>query len=208
MNKQKRRIPEAMKDQNRWAMNRRSFLKKTGWAVALVSLPYGGYRLGSYMAGDESVEPRPFTLTTEQMKRLENVQDILFPSEPDAPGARDVNAAAYLQAVLWDEHMDPEERTFLVNGLEWLEEEAHERWEKSFNVMLNMERTALLEHIESHDWGSAWLSSLLLFIFEALLSDPIYGGNSDEKGWKWLGYIPGQPRPQKKYDAFLQGMGN
>ena len=46
-----------------------------------------------------------------------------------------------------------------------------------------------------HSWGRSWISVMLLHIFEALLSDPIYSGNSDEKGWKWLNYSPGNPRP-------------
>ncbi|RMH62158.1 MAG: gluconate 2-dehydrogenase subunit 3 family protein, partial [Calditrichaeota bacterium] len=144
-----------------------------------------------------------FKLTASQRQRLENVQDILFPSEPDAPGARDINAAEYLQAVLLDPRMDPEEMDFIINGLNWLEEEALERWEKSYNNMLPLEKEMLIEHVSGLDWGSSWLSTLLLFIFEALLSDPLYGGNPDGIGWKWLGYTPGQPRPKKKYDAYL-----
>jgi gluconate 2-dehydrogenase gamma chain len=39
------------------------------------------------------------------------------------------------------------------------------------------------------------LSSLLKYIFEALLTDPIYGGNPNSMGWEWLDHTPGQPRP-------------
>jgi gluconate 2-dehydrogenase gamma chain len=44
-------------------------------------------------------------------------------------------------------------------------------------------------------WGRAWLSLLLYYIFEALLSDPVYGGNPGEIGWRWLEHQPGFPRP-------------
>ena len=41
-------------------------------------------------------------------------------------------------------------------------------------------------------WGRAWLSLLLYYIFEALLSDPVYGGNPDGIGWQWLEHQPGK----------------
>ena len=30
---------------------------------------------------------------------------------------------------------------------------------------------------------------------EALLADPVYGGNFDQTGWRWLSHQPGFPRP-------------
>ena len=35
----------------------------------------------------------------------------------------------------------------------------------------------------------------MYYLLEALLADPVYGGNTDEVGWKWLGYTAGFPRP-------------
>ena len=37
-----------------------------------------------------------------------------------------------------------------------------------------------------------------LYIFEALLSDPVYGGNPEGIGWRWLGHRPGFPRPNQR----------
>ncbi len=201
MSDKKRSVPPGMRDMKKWSLNRRSFLKKAAAAGALAVLPYAGYKLGSAvkeMEGTTANGDESYRLTEEQFRRLQQVQDILFPSEKEAPGARDVNAAEYLQAVLLDRHVDPDERRYLINGLDWLEEEALERWEKSFVNMLPLEREALLEHLTTHNWGESWLASLLLFIFEALLSDPIYGGNTGEAGWKWLEHVPGQPRPRHK----------
>ena len=42
---------------------------------------------------------------------------------------------------------------------------------------------------------SRWLSTLITYTLEALLSDPLYGGNTNGIGWKWLGHDPGNPRP-------------
>ena len=44
---------------------------------------------------------------------------------------------------------------------------------------------------------------MLLYIFEALLSDPVYGANVNEAGWNWLGYAAGLPRPDTIYSDQL-----
>jgi len=36
---------------------------------------------------------------------------------------------------------------------------------------------------------------MMSYLIEALLSDPVYGGNKDQKGWLWLEHIPGFPTP-------------
>lgn len=136
-------------------------------------------------------------LSEKEWQILIAVQDILFPSEDNAPGARELNAASFVQWVIGDKELDPEETAFLKNGLTWVDEEAVERWEKPFLELKEEEREKLLRHIETHSWGESWLSVMLMYIFEALLSDPLYGANPGGIGWNWLGYNPGQPRPQE-----------
>jgi len=53
----------------------------------------------------------------------------------------------------------------------------------------------LLREIARSDAGENWLSTLLTYIFEALLTAPAYGGNPGGVGWKWLEYVPGFPLP-------------
>ena len=40
-----------------------------------------------------------------------------------------------------------------------------------------------------------WLSLLLTYLLEALLADPVYGGNPGGIGWQWLAHQPGFPTP-------------
>lgn len=146
----------------------------------------------------------PQILSEKEWLILLAVQDILFPSEPGAPGAKDLNAAGYVQWVISDQELDPEETEFLKNGLTWIDEEAVDRWDKPFLELESDEREKLLRHAETHSWGESWLSVMLMYIFEALLSDPLYGANPDGVGWKWLDYNPGLPRPviNKMYGNF------
>ena len=137
----------------------------------------------------------PDVLNELEWKTLVAIQDVLFPSEPNAPGAREINAAAFFQWVISDPLLDPEETEFRKNGITWIEETAVENRSKSFVDLDAEAQEKVLRYAEDYSWGESWLATTLLHIFEALLSDPIYGGNTDERGWKWLNYTGGIPRP-------------
>lgn len=131
------------------------------------------------------------------------LQQQLLPSEPNSPGASDINALGYLRFVLSDPWLRPSLRTFLVQGVDWLEEVCQQQTERSFTELDETGRDAMLQQVASTQAGERWLASHLLFLTEALLTDPAYGGNRDETGWQWLGHTPGFPRPdaQTRYPA-------
>ena len=43
--------------------------------------------------------------------------------------------------------------------------------------------------------GELWISTLIVYLLEALLCAPAYGGNPEAIGWHWLGHQPGFPLP-------------
>ncbi len=184
-------------------IDRRTFL----WQMALLStstiLPLSSCVKPGKPLILKGRDPKIFS--EDEWKVLVAAQDVLFPSEEDSPGAREINAASFVQWVVSDAELDPEERKFLKDGLKWLNEDAVERWQMNFIEMEAGDQDKLLRHVETHSWGESWISVMLLHIFEALLSDPVYGGNKDEVGWDWLGYTAGQPRPgeEKMYGNFL-----
>ena len=123
------------------------------------------------------------------------VQDHLFPSEADSPGASDIHAASYLKNMLEDGEHDQDERDFILNGPSWLNDLAIKDYKKKFTQLDMTQREQLLQRIARSEAGENWLSLLLVYIFEALLSSPIYGGNPDGIGWRWLDHNPGFPQP-------------
>lgn len=129
------------------------------------------------------------------------VQQQLFPSEAGAPGAADINALAYLQTMLDKPDTDPDERNLILQGASWLEDLALQQENAGFVRLDSAGRERLLERIAASRAGEHWLSTLLLYLFEALLSDPVYGGNPEGIGWRWLEITPGFPRPppDKRY---------
>lgn len=123
------------------------------------------------------------------------VQEQLFPSEADSPGAADINAASYLKNLLDEPAFDTSEREFILNGPTWLNELSNSEYAKPFIQLTSTQQEQLLQRIAQSNAGESWLALLLLYIFEALLSSPVYGGNPDGIGWHWLKHNPGFPQP-------------
>lgn len=126
---------------------------------------------------------------------MDAVLDHLFPSEPDAPGAGEINALEFLRFVVGDDSLDPADRDFLLQGTRWLEDLSLKQHGSGFATLDESRREQLLRGIERSEAGENWLSTVMTYLMEALLTDPVYGGNPDGMGWRWLGHIPGFPRP-------------
>ena len=134
------------------------------------------------------------------------VQEHLFPGEAGSPGANDINAASYLKNMLEDAEHDQDERSFILNGPNWLNDLSNKEYKKPFIPLNTTQREQLLQRIAQTNAGENWLSLLLMYIFEALLSSPVYGGNPDGIGWRWLEHNPGFPQPTSNntYKKLLQ----
>lgn len=128
---------------------------------------------------------------------INSVQMHLFPHEKDAPGARDFNALGYLKFVVTDTTLGETDRKFILLGASWLEDMARQLEQASFTELDEAKKESVLRAIAASDAGNNWLSTILLYIMEALLTDPVYGGNTNSVGWNWLQHIPGFPRPPK-----------
>ena len=168
-------------------IDRRTFLARLSVLTTVALLPA--------CKGDQKGARNAQVFSENEWQRLQIAQEHLFPHTEDGPGAVDVKAAAYLQNVLLDPNGDAEEQDYLKKGLTWLEEEAQEVLGRSFVSLNADEREQVLRSMAGHGWGERWISLILLYIFEALLADPLYGGNPDGMGWAWLEHNPGYPRP-------------
>ncbi len=169
-------------------LSRRTFLSRTaGFLAALFFSPVIVRAAKEY--------------TSNQLKdpwlTIYVVQNHLFPSEADSPGAKEINAITYLQNVISSFTIDQDEKEFILNGVKWLNDLSLEKQEAIFTQLSFSQRTEMLHQITGSKAGRKWVSKLLSYIFEALLSDPVYGGNLDGIGWKWLHHHPGFPRPPK-----------
>jgi gluconate 2-dehydrogenase gamma chain len=134
-------------------------------------------------------------LDQDPWKTIAAVQQQLFPSTEDSPGASDFRAIVYLRNTIENPAADGEDKTFIVNGVGWLNDLSRQRYQRSFTALDASEQETVLRQIEQSKAGRNWLSLLLTYLLEALLADPVYGGNPGGIGWQWLEHQPGFPTP-------------
>lgn len=101
--------------------------------------------------------------------------------------------------ILHHSRVTPEEKTFLKNGVKWLNEAAVEIYQTMYAELRPSQRQAILHTIAKTQWGENWIYNMHTYILEAMLGDPIYGGNNNQAGWKWLNFQGGLPRPTKAF---------
>lgn len=142
---------------------------------------------------------RPITVRGETFQTIALVQRDLFPGGTSAPAAARLNALDYLGGVLDDPYMEDEAKAFIKNGSAWLNEAAQAQHGKAYYLLAEAQRQALLGDVADTTWGDNWLWTILAYLLEALLGDPVYGANTHGAGWAWLHLEPGFPRPQRPY---------
>ena len=149
-------------------------------------------------AAKTQATPAKSFFNPQQKKIIETVQQHLLPDDGDGPDAKAINAYGYLEFALTDAKNiadgDPE---YIVKGIGWLEDLSKQSQGDSFLKLPQDKQSQLLERIATSSAGENWLSLLIYYLTEALLLDPIYGGNTEQKGWQWLEHQAGFPRPVK-----------
>lgn len=182
---------------------RRSFVFDSLKAAGAVCLSPAWLTLAG--CSDEHRDDQAQLSQVEPWYTLAATQQRLFPEDGDGPDAKAINATAYLKFVLYAPDSDPGDRKFVLDGVDWLNRLAITRYTAVFANCELKQQDALLHEISNSRAGERWLSFLLTYLIEALLSDPVYGGNPDGVGWTWLQYTPGFPRPpaNKRYFDLL-----
>jgi gluconate 2-dehydrogenase gamma chain len=112
----------------------------------------------------------------------------------------EANATAWLQWVLSDPSLPPQTRNFFRQGVVQLMALTASEGSEPFHRLGPETRELLLRRYEKQG-GGRWLREVIHYILEALLSDPVYGGNPGGIGWRWLEHQPGfrRPGPQQRY---------
>ena len=174
----------------KWLLNRKHFLAAV--IAGTASLSFRPLRMGGRpeMPGGQG-------FGDEERELVGAVQEILFPSDGNGPGAADIQATEYLEWVLSDREKDPDEVSYILDGIGWVNEYTNKSIRNDFNDIGRSEQEYIITRISYEPWGESWLSVILTYIFEALLCDPQYPGNPENVGWQWLNHNPGMPRPDK-----------
>ena len=172
-------------------LKRRDFIKLSG----IVS----SFALVFFYACKKSLSlPAEHILSGSQKELLVLIHNHLFPKGANSPGASDINSAEYVSRILKDPQVKSSEKRLILFGINWTRDTAKELFSKDFAALNKDQKEEVLLDLGTFKNGERWLSRQITFILEALLADPIYGGNTNQSGWSWLKHTPGYPRPDIK----------
>ena len=133
-------------------------------------------------------------IPTDVWEVIESVQNILFPKTEQMPSAKDINALFYLVSNSSSEYFDANDLDLLVKGASVFDQKF-----PYFSHQDTESKNKTLEIASKNEYLETWLSRLIYYTIEAMFSDPIYGGNTNELGWTSTLHTTGNPRPVKKY---------
>lgn len=172
-------------------------------ALGVATSSFWPSRLAAMSSSQLDGLPEDGGLDRQQWQTIVAVQEHLFPAEDTAPGATDVHAAHYLHFVLSDAMFEAADKQFIIANVTTLQALVQNRFGKPFDRLTTEQKETSLREFETDSTGRKWITEILGYIFEALLTDPVYGGNTNMVGWEWLGHRPGFPRPPANKRYFL-----
>ena len=189
-------------------ISRREFMARMGLLGSL-ALTYPATALAELRvskADHTSADSSPEWAGEPAWQTIARVQETLFPAAEDVPGASDFGADVYLHRAIENPNADAEDKDFIMRGVGWLNDLTQQSFKKTFLQLTRTQQQEIIEAIVKSRAGRNWVSMLLSYILEALLADPVYGGNKNGIGWKWLQHQPGYPAPaaDKTWDQLLQ----
>ncbi len=187
------------KEDNATKLSRRSFLKSAAGASAIgissgMALPAFSLTLEDKNTLNELIKTDPWLTLDATLAHLlpESISSI-----KSGPSAKDINALAYLHQVMTVQPTSEDEKEFILKGVGWLNGFAQSQRGKAFVDLSFDEKEFMLRGISNSRAGENWLTTLLAYLFEAMLAPPAYGGNPNGIGWQWLDHQAGFPLPNK-----------
>lgn len=186
---EKYQTPEWLKAKLASKINRRQMLKSAAGASAIGALSQVAWANGSSVS----------TINTSQepWRTLDKVLEHLLPESNSGPGAKSVQALQYLHNVVTQQPIDEQEKEFIRKGVSWLNGYSQSEHKQDF-IGLNSEiKESTLRAISRSQAGHNWINTLINYLYEAMLSPPVYGGNPNGIGWQWLEHQAGFPLPNK-----------
>jgi len=202
-------------------LSRRKFLRNTGYTVgglAVGGMLGGLLPLGSAKKKDtaQNFNQALMFFTPEQFKICEAIVERIFPKDDNAPGAKDLGVAFYIDHQLagdWGfnarDYMQPpfykgekvqgyqgrlRRRELFYIGLQEIQNHSQAVYKKDFTELKDDEQDQILKDFESDKANLTTISASGFFqllrtaTLEGVYSDPLYGGNKNMEGWKMRNY--------------------
>jgi len=154
---------------------------------------------GSLLSLSPYLQAKVTTDFEREFKEVEStisaVQKHMFPEKSKLPSATSMKVTQFLFETITHKSFDRDIKAFVLEGAQ----ELIEREKGRFVFMTTVEKEQALRAYEETNYGSSWLERIMTLTMEGLFSDPIYGSNVKESGWKAVAAYGGFPRPKTKY---------
>ena len=126
---------------------------------------------------------------------LDEVLNIIFPKTSTMPSAKEFEVLNYLVKNISHKSFDNDDKVLIIDGTK--------DFQSSFPEFLNLDKEEkkelIFSIIKKNQYAKSWISKLSYYGIEAMFSDPLYGGNSNQRGWLSVNHNIGYPRPIKLY---------
>ena len=134
-------------------------------------------------------------ITSNNLIVLDEVLNIIFPKTKNMPSAKEFKATEYLVKNISHKTFDDEDKTLITTGTK----DFINSFPKFLSLTQKEKKKLIFEIIQNSQYAKSWISKLAYYGIEAMFSDPIYGGNFNQKGWKSVEHFAGIPEPKKTY---------
>jgi hypothetical protein len=141
------------------------------------------------------------TFSEAEWETLDAALRRILPSDHGGPGAAEVNAVGYLDAVLQEPEIEEDVKARVRAGVRRLMDFADARGGERYAALPPEVQDEGVRQFEQPWAQQMWLRNVISFALEALLGDPIHGGNVGEAGWTWAGVEPPPFRPEGPWKA-------
>jgi len=163
---------------------RRSLLQLAGWlGVPLAVSDWEVLAAELHHESGNTAELGPSLLESGELADLEALTAQIIPTDA-TPGAREAGVAHFIDRALAS-FMAPLATQFLA-GLRSLRNEVRSRYPEGVSFA-NLSSAQQIEYLTSIE-HSAFFGSLRLLTVLGMFSNPSYGGNQNEVGWRLLGF--------------------
>ena len=166
-------------------MKRRAFLAHSGAAISgsWISLGLPAILAASQVSCKAKQEGAAFRVfTASEADEFEAMAAQVIPSG-DLPGAREAGVIYFMDTVLAEDKTDGLE--WLRNGLAELQADIRDtHGAESFAALDNTLQIQVLQGIEETDF----FATIRYLTIAGMFSNPSYGGNRDQLGWKLIGF--------------------